>query len=558
MMTKRVSRILAAALAGTMVFGSVPAAAGAEEATGMDAWEAFDETVTLKIPVYDRGAEGVPDVTDNYWTEWVQTEFGDKYNINVEYVGITRTDVMTDYALLGASGELPTILMEYDYDKLATWATEGYLTEYDIEQFAEIAPTYYQGMVDRDQLQYVEIAGGDYLVLSERAYYETNYTYVTFVRMDWLEEVGYDYIPDLNSQDYIDAMLAIKEAGIAEYPDGGVMLTGVGSDQTYAWRTYPQDEENWVMYGDYQIPSLGSDENYALLSFLNQKYNAGIMNPEYYTIDTETDKSNFINGETFAYGGYISASMDWLTSFYEQNPDAELAVVVQSTELNEEGYAPAYRANNPFGMMIGFSSLASEDEIKAAMMYMEWMCQDETLETFQWGVEGENFTYDEDGNKVSIDYSEQSSDYKQGYNNSIDYWCIVTASRSTGTIEETIIASLPQDLPQNFNDAVIENYYNQVEVASYGWAVTDCMFGDSLESVTEYQETLLNLYIELRDKLVVSSEDEFDALYEQYAQQYLDAGYQEVIDERLELYNEGLTTKLPTYENAVATTFDAE
>ncbi|MCC8044694.1 MAG: extracellular solute-binding protein [Clostridiales bacterium] len=553
---KVIKRTLAAALVGTMVFGSVPTIAGAEEATGMDAWEAFDETVTIKIPVYDRGAEGVPDVTNNYWTKWVQSEFGDKYNINVEYVGITRSDVMTDYALLGASGELPTILMEYDYDKLATWATEGYLTEYDLDYFAEIAPTYYQGMVDRDQLQYVEMAGGNYLVLSERPYYETNYTYITFVRMDWLEEVGYDYIPSLTSQDYIDAMLAIKEAGIAEYPDGGVMLTGVGSDQTYAWRTYPQDEENWVMYGDYQIPSLSSDENYALLSFLNQKYNAGIMNPEYYTIDTETDKSNFINGETFAYSGYISASMDWLESFYEQNPDAELAVVVQSTELNDEGYAPAYRANNPFGMMIGFSSLATEDEITAAMMYMEWMCQDETLETFQWGIEGENFTYDEDGNKVSIDYSEQSSDYKQGYNNSIDYWCIVTASRSTGTIEDTIIASLPQNLPQNFNDAVIENYYNQVEVASYGWAVTDCMFGDALESVTEYQETLINLYIELRDKLVVASEDEFDSLYEEYAQQYLDAGYQEVIDERLELFNEGMTTKLPTYDDAVATTVE--
>ncbi|MCD7833649.1 MAG: substrate-binding domain-containing protein [Lachnospiraceae bacterium] len=543
----------AAAFVGTMMAGTI---AGAEEATGMDSWEAFSDTVTLKIPVYDRGAEGVPDVTSNYWTQWVQSEFGDKYNINVEYVGITRSDVMTDYALLGAASDLPTILMEYDYDKLATWATEGYLTEYDLDQFAQIAPTYYQGMVDRDQLQYVELAGGNYLVLSERPYYESTYTFNTFVRMDWLREVGYDYIPNMASQEYIDAMLAIKEAGIADYPAGGAMLTGVGSDQSYPWRTYPQNEENWVMYGDYQIPSLSSAENKALLKFENQKYNAGITNPEYYTIDSETDKSNFINGTTFAYSGYISASMDWLESFYDQNPDAELAIAVQSTELNGEGYAPAYRANNPFGMMIGFSSLASEDEIKAAMMYMEWMCQDDTLETFQWGIEGENFTYDDNGSKVSVEYSEQSSDYKQGYNNSIDYWCIVTASRSTGTIEETIEASLPQNLPQNFNDDVIQHYYNQVQVADYGWAVTDCMFGDSLESVTEYQETLVNLYIELRDKLVVASEDEFDSLYEEYSQQYLDAGYQEVIDERLALFNDGLTTKLPTYDAAVATTFE--
>ena len=37
----------------------------------------FSETVTIKIPVYDRAFEGW-DVTNNYYTQWVQKEFGDK------------------------------------------------------------------------------------------------------------------------------------------------------------------------------------------------------------------------------------------------------------------------------------------------------------------------------------------------------------------------------------------------------------------------------------------------------------------------------------------------
>ena len=53
-------------------------------------WEPFAENVTLRVPVYDRGVEGVPDVTNNYWTQWIQENFGDKYNITVEYVPITR------------------------------------------------------------------------------------------------------------------------------------------------------------------------------------------------------------------------------------------------------------------------------------------------------------------------------------------------------------------------------------------------------------------------------------------------------------------------------------
>ena len=150
----------------------------------------------MKIPVYDRGAEGVPNVSDNYWTKWIQENFGDKYNITVEFVPITRTDVLTSYSLLAAAEDLPTILMEYDYPKQAQWAADGYLTTYDIDEFAKVAPTYYQRMVDLDQLGYTEMNGDRYFVLAERPYYDTGYTYVMFYRKDWLDQIGYDAYPE--------------------------------------------------------------------------------------------------------------------------------------------------------------------------------------------------------------------------------------------------------------------------------------------------------------------------------------------------------------------------
>ncbi len=38
--------------------------------------------------------------------------------------------------------------------------------------------------------------------------------------------------------------------------------------------------------------------------------------------------------------------------------------------------------------------------------------------------------------------------------------------------------------------------------------------------------------------------DEFDALYDELSQKYLDAGYQEIIDERQQMFEDGATTKL--------------
>lgn len=514
-------------------------------AAGIEGYTAFADTVTLKIPVYDRGKEGVPAIGtgDCYWEKWLQENFADQYNIKMEFVPIARGGVLEAYNLLASSGDLPTILMEYDYPKQAQWVADGFLQTYDLEQFKQIAPTYYQRMVDLDQIKYTKMNDETYFVLAERPYYNTNYQFITFVRMDWLEQVGYDHIP-ANRAEYLDAMKKIQDAGISAHPAGGTMTTGTaGMDQNYGYRTYPTNEEEWAMYGDYAIPSLGWAPNKELLKRANEDYNLGITDPEYFTIDGATGEANFINGKTYSYSAYISADMPVLKSFYENNPDAKLAVAIQSLEEDKDnGSVPAFRSNNPFGMMIGFSSQASEDEIKAAMMYMEWMTQEENLFTFQWGIEGENYTMGADGLPVATaDYSGQ---YVQGFNNNKDYYCVTIEARNAGTIEDVIKGMAPQGLPQDFSADIIENYYQQVKAWDKGWVPTDCMFATDIPAVGEYQGTLLSLYAELRDALVMCAPEEFDALYEESAKKYAEAGYAEITEQRLQALKDGLSSRM--------------
>lgn len=514
----------------------------AEAVAGIDGWEAFADNVTLKVPVYDRGVEGVPAVSDNYWTQWVQENFGDAYNITVEFVPITRTDVMTDYALLAAAGDLPTILMEYDYPKLAQWANDGYLTTYNLDDFAQVAPTYYNRMVDNNQIVYTEMGGDTYFALAERPYYDSTYTFQTFVRLDWLKEVGYDAVP-ATYDELVDALTKIKEAGICEYPGGLAIqnhMVASGADtQNYAYRTYPLNEEEWAVYGDYNIVSMSWEPTYNMLKEANEAYNLGITNPEYYITDDETLKASFINGSAYCYSNYISANMDWLNSFYENNPDGELAIV--PADVNYHG-TNAYRTNNPFGMIIGFSSSATEDELKAAWMYMEWMTQEDNLFTMQWGIEGENYTLDDNGLPVSV--ADYSGDYTQGYNNSKDYWCVTIESRNAGTIEDMIASVSPQGLPQDFTQDIIDFYYKQLEIADQGYACTDAIYAVAVNAESEYSGTLLSLWTEYYDTLTMCDPDEFDSLYADLSQKYLEAGYQAIIDERTEAYQAGNTTKL--------------
>ena len=554
MKKKNLQKVLATALVGAMAVGPLTGCGGDEGGkdgdinvsgeAGIAGYEAFAEQVTLSIPVYDRGKEGVPAIGtgENYWEGWVQKEFADKYNIKMEWIPITRSDVMTSYNLLAASDDLPTIMMEYDYPKHAEWASNGYLQEYNLDVFAHVAPTYYQQMVDLGQIKYTEMNGKCYFVTANRPYFNTNYTWANFVRMDWLKKVGYDHVPTTRAE-YLDAMKKIQDAGIAAHPGGGSMTTdGVGIDQNYSFRQYPTDEAEWAMYGDYNIVSLSWEPNKKFLKRQNENYNLGITDPEYYTIDAATAEANFINGKTYSYGAYIAADMPVLKSFYETNPGAELALDITSTVADTEGgTVPAQRSNNPFGMMIGFSSDATADEIKAAMMYMEWAVQPENLFTYQWGFEGEHYTLDEKGLPVSV--GDYSGDKTQGYNNNKDYWCVAIEARNAGTIEDMIAAASPKGLPHDFTQDLIKQYYNQVANWEKGWVPTDCMFSVAIESVAEYSGALATKYAEYRDKLVTCKPEEFDKLYEEYSKAYLEAGYQAIIDERKAAYEAGNSSK---------------
>ena len=509
-------------------------------------WQPFAERVKITVPVYDRSKVGYPPVDDNYWTRWIQENFGEKYNIDVQYVAIPRGDVMTKYSMLIAAQETPTILMEYDYPKVAQWANDGAMTEINLDEFKAVAPTFYQAMVDNKQLGYTDINGKTYFVLTERPYYDTTFTYATFVRMDWLRKVGYDHVP-ANYAETVDAMNKIIEAGLTTQPLGlGIPTSAYITN--FGFRDFPVDEKEWAMHSSLGTPGFPWYPTQRMLKRTNAEYHMGWYSKEF---DLEKDsrgaatdqtQTDFINGLTYSYGGYIANNMPWLNAFYENNPDAELAIANPWGGLEEGVNTGAIRADNPFGMIVGFSSLATPDQLKAAWMLMEWMIQPENLFVLENGIEGETYKLGEDGLPVMLEYE---GEHMLNHNNNIDMTCLVHASKKVGTVEQTIAQMSPAGLPQDFTQMLIDNYYILRDIADKGLAYSDPVFAVAIESESEYSATLLSLYQEYYAKLVKCDPAEFDGLFEQFSQEFLDAGYQEIMDERLEAYEAGNTTKLP-------------
>ena len=104
---------------------------------------------------------------------------------------------------------------------------------------------------------------------------------------------------------------------------------------------------------------------------------------------------------------------------------------------------------------------------------------------------------------------------------------------------------MPKNLPQDFTQELLDQYSLNVANVSAGLTYVNPFFTVNINSVNEYQGSLEALFKEYATALVKCKPEEFDTLYKQYSQAYLDAGYQEIIDERLAAYKAGNSTKLP-------------
>lgn len=546
-MKKTLSILLALVLTLAL---AAPMFASAEEAYVATTWEPFAERVSISIPIYDRGEDGYPAVDNNYWTQWIQKAFGEKYNVDVSFVAIPRNDQMTTYALLIADKKTPTILMEYDYPKLTQWVADGAMQPIDLDKFKEVAPNYYASMVANNQLSFTEVNDETYFVLAERPYYANGYTYYTFIRQDWLDAVG--KTQPTNYAEYVELIDAIIAAGLTDKAPVGLSIPGDAFARNFEYREFPVDEKEWAIHSSLGTASLSWYPTERMLRRLNTEFNKGWYSEEFDlggpdmtgTVASEM-QADFINGKLYKYGGYMTTDVAWLTAFYENNPDAKLAIEVPGFAL-EPGVVDTLqgRSDNPFGMTIGFSSYATEDQLKAAWMYLEWMHNPEILFVLQNGIEGVTYTIDPESGLPVVDTTYKGEEMLNTRVNK-DIWCAVVEAKKMGTLEQSVAAVAPQGLPQDFTQEMINVWHINQGLVEQGLRYTDPAYSVALDSESEYTATLLSLWQEYYVKLVKADPAEFDALYAEFSKNYLEAGYQEILDERLAAYEAGKTTKLP-------------
>lgn len=480
----------------------------------------FPEKVNLDIPVYERAFEGW-NVTDNFYTRWIQKEFGDKYNINVKFVPITRSSEVQDYEQLLAARKAPDIIFHYDMPQALAYFGEDVMQELNYEEIANYAPTYWGNMSSTIE-KYGTVDSKKVFFFASRPEADNN---VSLIRKDWVEKVGMK-VEDLTSLEKFNEMLVKwKEAGLGVAGDN---LKKNNYTYSYAFRDWPIDPKYRALYSDLGVADLTSVASERYLRNLNYRYNNGLVDKEFYLRDDDNKtKAEFVAGKTGNYGFYLASNTDVLAATLKNNPEAQFAVLPPEAGV-PQGLKPQGRAYWPFGFIMGINYESTEMERAAVWMYLEWLSQPENLFFMQNGIEGQNYTLDSDG--IAVKVADFAGESKLSNNNNKDYWALVTEMAEYSTPELTRKAHIRNWAPAGFEYLAEDmlKYYDQAAE----FRTPDALFSVVLEKVNEYKADLNALFQELYVQCVIAPEADFDKVYEEAKKTYLKSGYQEILDEK--------------------------
>lgn len=488
----------------------------------------FPETVTLQVPVYERGWEGW-NPTDNYWTKWIQENFGEKYNVNVEFVSIGRSTEVQDFTQLLSAGSAPTFVFHYDYPNILAYYAQGAYQELNADEIAYYAPSFWERMggIISD---YGMIDGKLMVVMGDRTELVSS-NFGTLIRKDWMDDLG--IAMPTNQKEYNDMLMKFKEAG---YGFASRQLLAKSFNFDNAYRGWPHDEEGLALNSDLAVASLSWEPTKEYLRNMNYQYQNGLIDPDFY-LDTDGNqgKANFIAGKAATYPCYINAGTydSVILPLLEQNPDAEIAILDPGAESPDgKGQGRKYW---PFGMIYGINADATDEERIAAWMYIEWMNQDEVLDTLQNGFEGKNYEL-KDGVKAPTGYTGEE---KLSNNDNGDYWCLVNANKKYDSEEEFRKAIVYVNAPVGYEYLIEDILAYNDKYDEY--RVPDTCFTVPIATLSEYSSDLAELWKESYVQLVTraTTDEEFESMYEEMKQEYLDAGYQEILDEKKAAYDAG-------------------
>ena len=528
----------------------------AEEASSDEADEnglvngKFAETRHISVELYDRAVEGGTDAGDNAWTQWIQAQMLDRYNVEVEFVTVSRWNEVDDINNLLAAGSAPDICYTYSYPTVLTYADMGGVIDLApvLEANKDLVPSMFDWL--GDELIYTDLDPNTGTLWAIEGKRNETARINTFIRKDWLDTLGLA-VPTTKAE-FEECLIAFRDNADTLLGADASKMVPFSMSYDVGWRAANiiesfmdpdiTDEELYVNgYDDRKYTENGTKEAARLL---NKWYNNGLIWKDFAlssaddTSEDDNIKAGFVGAFIHNYDYPFRNGVDSINATLKATCGDDAKFIAVNCFEDKNGNYTKYRYSDGGDRKVFFP--ATNDEVIASLLYLEFISQQSTVEYLQAGEEGINHTVADNGAWVLISDPEGHHEYFVNSGKNIDM-TINTNGLRLATPELTVLSLAyaypevdPADVQQAIEAAMLD------AVAPKTVVVGDIAAEAEGTDLTGKRDQGF-------DNSIVASEADFDAVWDKFMDEYLAAGGQDIIDERQEAWDAtyGTATMLP-------------
>ncbi|MGN0801494.1 MAG: extracellular solute-binding protein [Candidatus Faecivicinus sp.] len=427
-------------------------------------------------------------------------------------------------ALFITGGDIPDLMAFMDAATFQGYAADGAF--YDISDLVRDYPNimaYLDSVVGysaEDMLARTTVDGAIYgipSVTTARSYYSLN------IRTDWLENVGLE-IPTT-----LDEFTEVMRAFTNDDPDGDGQndTYGFSGNQTYNSLTPffgafgARPDQCYFLNDEGKVVTNVISEDYkAALEYIKSIYDEGLIDPEMFTATYEQSQEKVVRGEFGLWTGWWSVAGNVVSRFgyTDTNPEDSLTVIDPPVGADGKSGIIAQDPCESY-MAIAYNT----ENVDAVLRLIDYACSTDGHRTLMWGVEGQFWTQDENGDVdwyFGIDGVDKEGNevsdmqvYRFFYN--------IPIENSVRTLSDTFSSRLYQKSIEIYTD--VEVYPN-------------LFLGLTSNDFVTYNSDL-ETYVKEAGIKFITGESSLETDWDSYVETYLSMGGEAVRTSLLEAYN---------------------
>lgn len=476
------------------------------------------EPMTLTVEVFDRGNVGGTPPDNNYWTKWIQKQFGDPNNIKLKFVTAPRFDEVSKLNIWMASNQAPDVSITYDVNTIYSYYKSGGLT--DISAALDANGPELKKFLGKDVLDRGKYYGKQYAIPAKRIVEART---AGWIRQDWLDKLELPMPTTTNEFYFVMREFQAKNPGNAKKVIPFAVTRDIAWTTNTLLESFKTDKSEEARYLSrdifMQLLAPGYKEG---IRFLNKMYNEGLMSAEF-ALDKdgkmlEADMANNSVGSYIQnYDMPLRPGAGYIPTLKEKIPGFNF---VPMDPFRDKDGVTTKALYDPAGIRI-IVPKTSEKKANEAIKYLNWMAGKDVIFFLQYGEEGVGHIMK---NGVPIYQAVKTGEKQFNSTNNIDYTLILNGI-DVGNKEQNIkINSLAY--------GGVEDLFIKAYKAGTANGYVEPVLSIPCDAEAKYANSLREKGYEVYAKTLTCKPADFDKTWTKMLTEFLNAGGREVLNER--------------------------